>query len=291
MIDALDQQNQQGNSPSSQEEKLEPSPLPSRVADIPENRLLLKGSTDESYKVNLEIFEGPLDLLLYLIKKEEVDIYDVSIEAITKEYLHYLETFEMLNIEIAGEFIVMAATLLYIKSRTLLPQNQQMPLEETEDDDPRWELIRQLIEYKKFKDAALHLQNREEEEAKIFPRIPPSNKMTKAPEQETLLLKELSIFDLIHAFSKAIEQRKLQADFEDIYEETYTVADRIEALSALFNAHDAVMTFEEIVSKAATRSQLVVTFLAVLELIRMKYLRAEQQDHCTTILIKRFPAP
>ena len=113
----------------------------------------------DAYKVNLDVFEGPLDLLLYLIKKEEVDIYEVSLEHITRQYLDYLDAFEVLNIEIAGEFLVMAATLLYIKSRTLLPQSQQMPEEDAEEDDPRWELIRQLIEYKKFKEAALHLRD------------------------------------------------------------------------------------------------------------------------------------
>ncbi len=106
------------------------------------------------YKVKLEVFEGPLDLLLYLIKRDEVDIYDISIERIAKQYLEYMEAFQVLNIDLAGEFIVMAANLLYIKSRTLLPKDQQMPEEDADEDDPRWELIRQLIEYKKFKEAA-----------------------------------------------------------------------------------------------------------------------------------------
>ena len=103
---------------------------------------------DDSYKVRLDIFEGPLDLLLYLIKKDEIDIYDISIERITKQYLEYIETFKLLNIDLASEFIVMAANLMYIKSRTLLPRSEQPPEEDAEEDDPRWELIRQLIEYK-----------------------------------------------------------------------------------------------------------------------------------------------
>ena len=110
------------------------------------------------YKVKLEVFEGPLDLLLYLIKRDEVDIYDISIERIAKQYLEYMEAFQVLNIDLAGEFIVMAANLLYIKSRTLLPREQQMPEEDVDEDDPRWELIRQLIEYKKFKEAAGQLR-------------------------------------------------------------------------------------------------------------------------------------
>src|SRR6476659_9795134 len=104
------------------------------------------------YKVKLEVFEGPLDLLLYLIKKDEVDIYGVSIERITSQYLEYLETFRMLDLEIAGEFVVMAANLIYMKSRSLLPVHQQPPDEEAEEEDPRWDFIRQLVEYKKFKD-------------------------------------------------------------------------------------------------------------------------------------------
>jgi segregation and condensation protein A len=129
-------------------------------------------TTDNDYKVKLEIFEGPLDLLLYLIKKDEIDIYDVSIERITSQYLGYLDTFRMLNIEVASEFIVMAANLMYIKSRTLLPVSLQPPEEDAEEDDPRWELIRQLVEYKKFKDAAQFLQTRDAEGAEFYAATP-----------------------------------------------------------------------------------------------------------------------
>src|SRR5207244_10462734 len=103
------------------------------------------------YKVRLEIFEGPLDLLLYLIKRDEIDIYDISIERITGQYLEYLQAFKELNIDLAGEFVVMAANLIYLKSRSLLPRDQQPPEEDAAEEDPRWELIRQLIEYKNFK--------------------------------------------------------------------------------------------------------------------------------------------
>ena len=109
---------------------------------------------ETEYKVRLEIFEGPLDLLLYLIKRDELDIYDISLERITQQYLEYLQAFKELNIDVAGEFVVMAANLIYLKSRSLLPADQQPPEEDVEEDDPRWDLIRQLIEYKKFKEAA-----------------------------------------------------------------------------------------------------------------------------------------
>ena len=125
---------------------------------------------ETEYKVRLEIFEGPLDLLLYLIKRDELDIYDISLERITQQYLEYLQAFKELNIDVAGEFVVMAANLIYLKSRSLLPADQQPPEEDVDEDDPRWDLIRQLIEYKKFKEAASHLQTRELEQERIFAR-------------------------------------------------------------------------------------------------------------------------
>ena len=117
----------------------------------------------EEYKVELDVFEGPLDLLLYLIKRDELDIYDIPIERITDQYMQYMDLMRMLDLNIAGEFIVMAATLMMIKSRMLLPVEERPEMEE-EEDDPRWELVRQLVEYKKFKDAALHLHKLEARE-------------------------------------------------------------------------------------------------------------------------------
>jgi segregation and condensation protein A len=241
----------------------------------------------EGYKVNLDVFEGPLDLLLYLIKKEEVDIYEVSLEHITKQYLDYLDAFEILNIEIAGEFLVMAATLLYIKSRTLLPQSQQMPEEETEEDDPRWELIRQLIEYKKFKEAALHLRDQEEYQTTIFSRPPTIHETLMNPlPQEKLFLNEVSIFDLIDAFQKALNRLAQEEHLGEIYDETFTVTDRIQYLTRALN-HGVRLKFEELFSTTSTRSELVVTFLAMLELIRMKYLSVLQETQCGVIWIER----
>ena len=125
------------------------------------------------YKVKFEVFEGPLDLLLYLIKKEEVDIYEVNLTRLATQFLEYIETLRLLDLEVAGEFLVMAASLMYIKSRELLPVDQQAQVEgEDEGEDPRWELIRQLVEYKKFKDAASQLQVLETRQEDIFPRLP-----------------------------------------------------------------------------------------------------------------------
>ena len=241
------------------------------------------------YKVKLEVFEGPLDLLLYLIKRDEVDIYDISIERIAKQYLEYMEAFQVLNIDLAGEFIVMAANLLYIKSRTLLPKEQQMPEEDADEDDPRWELIRQLIEYKKFKEAASHLRARETLQEQLFPRFPATPELAPAAD---LLLDEVGIFDLISAFQKVLkrlESRK-QEDLREIFEENFTVADKIEFLLRVI--YDGVpVRFEECFAEAAGRAEIVVTFLAMLELIRLKQLRVRQENHFEEIWIERaYPA-
>src|SRR6201987_1199145 len=180
------------------------------------------------YKVKLEVFEGPLDLLLYLIRKDEVDIYDISIERVTSQYLEYLETFRMLDLEIAGEFVVMAANLIYIKSRNLLPLHQQPPDEEEEEEDPRWDLIRQLIEYKKFKDAAFQLHQRELVQESLIARLP---EKPEALSTDSLLKSEVGIFDLINAFQKVL--RKIEAkreDLREIFEENFTVSDKIDLI-------------------------------------------------------------
>ena len=125
------------------------------------------------YKVQFEVFEGPLDLLLYLIKKEEVDIYEVNLTKLATQFIEYIDLMREFDLEVAGEFLVMASTLMYIKSRELLPVDQQVAAEgEEEGEDPRWELIRQLVEYKKFKDAAAQLQTLEARQENIFPRLP-----------------------------------------------------------------------------------------------------------------------
>ena len=235
------------------------------------------------YKVKLEVFEGPLDLLLYLIKRDEVDIYDISIERITRQYLEYMEAFQVLNIELAGEFIVMAANLLYIKSRTLLPREQQMAEEDAEEDDPRWELIRQLIEYKKFKEAASQLRNREAMQEHLFPRFPVTPELAPA---DGLMAEEVGIFDLINAFQKILKrlEKKQPEDLREIFEENYTVSDKIDYLLRLSSGGTAIR-FEECFAEAASRAEIVVTFLAMLELIRLKQFRVRQENHFAEIWI------
>src|SRR5947208_617213 len=182
---------------------------------------------ESDYKVRLEIFEGPLDLLLYLIKRDEIDIYDISLERITKQYLEYLQAFKELNIDLAGEFVVMAANLLYLKSRSLLPVDQQPPEEDAEEDDPRWELIRQLIEYKKFKEAAAQLHTRELEQERMFTRDGGS---VAALAETPLRLGEVGIFQLINEFQNVIKRVEAREDLREIFGEHFTVSEKIDAI-------------------------------------------------------------
>ena len=239
---------------------------------------------ESDYKVTLEVFEGPLDLLLYLIRKEEVDIYDVSIERITRQYLEYVDTFRMLDLEVAGEFVVMAANLIYIKSRSLLPAHQQPAEEDAEEEDPRWDLIRQLIEYKKFKDAAAQLQQRELQQEGLIPRALEKPDFA-AP--DALLKQEVNIFDLINAFRKVLKRlESKREDLREIFEENFTVSDKIEHIMAV-TRRDHSMAFSELFASAATRTEIAVTFLALLELIRLKQLRVIQHEPFAEIVISR----
>lgn len=235
----------------------------------------------DDYKVKLEIFEGPLDLLLYLIKKEEVDIHGVSLEKVTKQYLDYINTFKMLNIDIAAEFIVMAANLMYIKSRTLLPKSEQPPDEEAEEDDPRWDLIRQLIEYKKFKDAASYLSIKEQEMDGAF-----IHQNEKPVDDTPPPLAEVNIFDLIRAFQGVLKKFETKHDFGDIVDDRYTVADKIEFL--LDNcAEGKSMKFEKLFAQATTKAEVIVTFLALLELMKMNQFIVKQNDLLGEIEVER----
>ena len=227
---------------------------------------------ETDYKVKLEIFEGPLDLLLFLIKRDEIDIYDISIERITKQYLDYLQAFKELKIDIAGEFIVMAANLIYLKSRSLLPLDQQPPEEDAEEDDPRWDLIRQLIEYKKFKEAAAQLHDRALEQEGIFTRDGGSAPTSDAP----LPLHEVGIFQLIHAFQEVIKRADAREDLGEIFAERFSVSDKIEKILARIGSGTPVR-FSELFGEIASRVEIVVTFLALLELIRLNQVRALQR--------------
>ncbi len=237
------------------------------------------------YKVQFEVFEGPLDLLLYLIKKEEVDIYEVNLTRLATQFIEYVEVMRMLDLEIAGEFLVMASTLMYIKSRELLPKDQQVEnTEEDDGEDPRWELIRQLVAYKKFKDAAALLQAREAEQENIFPRLPVPPE-TAAPAGRR---QEASIFDLVNAVSAVLKRAGKRDDLREIFEDRWTVSEKIEALLKL-TADAAAVTFGRLFEEAASRAEIICTFLALLELIRLKQLICVQSEDFGEIEILRAP--
>ena len=208
---------------------------------------------ETDYKVKLEIFEGPLDLLLYLVKRDELDIYDISLERITKQYLEYLQAFKELNIEVVAK-------------------GREVPV--ATEDDPRWDLIRQLIEYKKFKEAAGQLQLRQLEQEKIFARgATPHLDFEQAP----LRLGEVGIFQLINAFQNVIKRIEAREDLREIFGEHFTVSDKIETILQRVAA-GVPLKFSELFAQLASRVEVVVTFLALLELIRLRQVRATQAN-------------
>ncbi|MDB6121591.1 MAG: Segregation and condensation protein [Pedosphaera sp.] len=227
------------------------------------------------YKVKFEVFEGPLDLLLYLIKKEEVDIYDVNLTQLATQFIDYIEVMRLLDLEIAGEFLVMASTLMYIKSRELLPVDQQVQTEgEDEGEDPRWELIRQLVEYKKFKDAAARLQELESRQENVFPRIPVKPHF----EAEAPGKPEVSLFDLVNAVSTILKRiTERVGTTRDVFEDRWTVSEKIEHIMTRLTERPKVR-FSELFAADMSRTEVVVTFLALLELIRLKQLVALQDE-------------
>ena len=237
--------------------------------------------SQEEYKVRLEVFEGPLDLLLYLIKKDELDIHDIPMEKITAQYVQYLDLMKMLDLNVAGEFIVMAATLMMIKSRMLLPAEDRPELEE-EEEDPRWDLVRQLVEYKKFKDAALHLEALEARREDIFGRDGADAVLGKEPD---VALHDVGLFDLISAFSEALKKVKTE-NLREIFAERFTVAEKIEHLGCRLRTEKR-FSVSQMFEGMRSRTEIACTFLALLELIRLCQARAVQRDTYGEIWIER----
>lgn len=231
-------------------------------------------SAQGDYRVELEVFEGPLDLLLYLIRRDEVDIYNIPIERVTTQYMEYLGMMRMLDLNIAGEFIVMAATLMVIKSRMLLPVEERPELED-EEDDPRWELVKQLLEYKKFKDAALQLQQRESLQENVFGLG--CRGLMLEPDDPGLLMQDVSLFDLLAAFKDVLKRAKPD-EVKEIFGESFTVAEKIDHIVQTIRQAGRVR-FRSLFGEAATRHEIVCTFLALLELIRLRHVLVRQQEH------------
>src|SRR3954452_15553920 len=235
----------------------------------------------EAYPVRLDKFEGPLDLLLHLIKQHEVDIYDIPIAAVTAQYLEYIDMMQELNLDVAGEFLVMAATLIHIKSRMLLPRVD--PAQEDPDEDPREALIRRLLEHQKYKAAAELLHERETLRSAQWTRPdgPIAEIAGEAPEPEV----EVDLFSLISAFRAVVERAKQRPK---IYmpAEQIPIEDRIEQLMTRLSETEAC-GFEDLFADVQSRAGLIVTFLALLEMIRLKLGRLSQAGSLGPIRVYR----
>ena len=233
-----------------------------------------------SYKLKLEFFEGPLDLLFYLIKKNEVNIYDIPIAQVTEQYLQYIELMKLLDLDIIGEFLVMAATLIQIKSRMLLPQEEAPPEEE---EDPRAELVKRLLEYQKFKEAATQLREREIKQKDFFIRPPDDTVREQYQEKEVYF--EASLFDLISAFSSALKGIPKEAFYEIIKDE-YTVEEKIHDLLHMLLLKPEIGIIE-LFQKSRNKFEVVSYFLAILELIRLREVICVQKQVFGEIKIVR----
>jgi segregation and condensation protein A len=233
-----------------------------------------------SYKIKLEIFEGPLDLLLYLIKRDHLNIYDIPIAQITQQYLQYLNLMKLLDLNIAGEFLVMAATLMQIKSKMLLPAQEE--LAQQEEGDPRLELVQRLLEYEKFKQIAQTLRERETNQRETFKR--PKTDVDKELMQKEVYF-EASIFDLINAFTTALKDIPKELFYEVIKDE-FTIEEKIHDLLHLLLVSPSIK-LSELFTKAKNKLEIIVIFLALLELIRMKEVVAIQSELFGEIEISR----
>ena len=235
-----------------------------------------------SYKIKLEIFEGPLDLLLYLVKKDHLNIYDIPIAKVTEQYLSYMNLMQLLDLNIAGEFLVMAATLMQIKSKMLLPAEEGEALEEAEED-PREELVRRLLEYERFKEIAQQLRQKEEDQREVFKR--PKVEIEKSEDKEKQVYFEASIFDLINAFSKALKDIPKDV-FYEVVKDQFTVEQATHNILHLLLVQSRVK-LSQLFSQAKNKMDIIVSFLAVLELIRMKEIIACQDELFEDIEILR----
>ncbi len=223
------------------------------------------------YKVRLEKFEGPLELLLHLIKKNELDIYDIPISIITHQYLEYIKLMKELNLEIAGEFLVMASTLLQIKSQMLLPS---LTLEDpsVEEEDPRAELIRRLLEYQKYKEAANVLENMDQTGRDLFACRLPQPELESLQQEEEVV--DIELFELIEAFRSLLLRIPVDK-FHEVSTESISVADRINEILSLLQEKDS-LKFDDLFTDKHARDEVIANFLAILELCKRKMVKIIQ---------------
>jgi len=236
---------------------------------------------DSDYRIKLQAFEGPLDLLLFLIRKSELDIYDIPIESVTRQYLDALRSMQELDLDLAGEFFVMAATLMEIKSRLLLPRGQAAidPNAEEDEMDPRWELVHQLLEYKKFKEAAARLGEIALEKQNLLERYVSS--LSGDPLDRPL--KHADRIELWNVFNIVLRRLAEKLVVGEIHDEQVTVADQMEMLLARLQTQPTFV-FSQLFDKKTSLRALIATFLAVLELTRLKKLRLQQDETFSDII-------
>lgn len=223
------------------------------------------------YEVKLDIFEGPLDLLLYLIKKNELDIYNIPIALITKQYLEYINILKTLNLDLAGEYLVLAATLVHIKSKLLLPE---IPEEGEEEADPRQELVQQLLEYQEFKNASQSLQAREVLERDVFVRGAAPVEVSPSTDDEDW--QEIGIFELVDAFRQVLGNLG-QPELMEIDLDRTSLADRINEIMDQLRGHQS-LTFAELLNGLRERRRVIYTLLALLELVKQRMIRICQAE-------------
>lgn len=234
--------------------------------------------TEQSYKVNLPTFEGPLDLLLYLVRKNDLNLYDIPIAFITEEYLKCLEVLEELDMNQAGDFLMMAAELLLMKSRLLLPVESEG--EEEEGEDPRAELARRLLIYQRFKVASLKLSERWMLGRDVF--IRQKGLLSAEEEQEVPIRGE--VFELTRAFSQVLKRLPKEI-YHEVAMERMSISDRIYQLEGIFN-QKKVVSLVELLPNPLTRYDVVITLLALLEMTRLKMIRIYQEGHCDSLTLR-----
>jgi len=241
----------------------------------------------DTYRVKLEIFEGPLDLLLYLIRKNEVDVYDIPIAPIVEQYMAYLDLMRSLSLDVVGDFLVMAATLTHIKSRMLLPP-QEGDGEDEDGEDPRLELVRKLVEYQQFKEAAQDLSARPLLGRDIFVRGLDEDSIGSAADAAGIVgvsFEEVGVFELLTAFRDVVE-RLDPGGLHEVSLDRVSIMDRINQILELIREVETI-GFERLFSEGANRSEVIVTFLALLELIRLRVVRAYQERPFGPITLAR----
>ena len=236
-----------------------------------------------NYKIRLDMFEGPLDLLLYLVKKDHLNIYDIPIAKVTQQYLEYINLMQLLDLNIVGEFLVMAATLMQIKSKMLLPAEELVS--EEEQEDPRAELVKRLLEYEKFKQIAENLKQREISQQEVFKRPKTESALeNKSPDKSEVYF-EASIFDLINAFSQALKDIPREV-FYEVIKDQYTVEQKVHDILHLLLVQTEIK-LSELFAKTKSKMEIIVIFLAILELAKMKEIIARQDMEFEDIIIAR----